>query len=146
MSGEPVPPARPRTVLVVEDNPDHAMLMRIALGRAAPQLEVKVVGDGLEAIAYLEGKGPHADRTVSPYPDLVMLDLIMPGLDGFGVLAWIRGQEGTNGLPVVVLTSSINPQDEARARRLGASDFQTKPSDLTRLGEQVRDLVARWVD
>jgi len=98
--------------LVVEDNPDHALLVRIAVEWAAPNLNVRIVSDGLEAISYLEGKGPHADRTASPFPDLVMLDLV----------------------------------DEARARRLGASDFHTKPSDLASLGDQVRALVARWVD
>jgi len=146
MPGEFVSPARPRTILVVEDNPDHAMLMRIAVERVAPDVAVRIVGDGMEAISYLEAVGPYADRSVSPYPDLVMLDLVMPRLDGFGFLEWLRGGNVTDKPPVVVLTSSLNPQDEARARRLGAADFQTKPSDLTRLGEQIRAIIARWVD
>jgi DNA-binding response OmpR family regulator len=140
-----VSPARPRTVLVVEDNPDHALLLRIAVERTMPDVAVRVVGDGVEAISYLEGVGPYADRGASPYPDLVMLDLVMPRLDGFGVLAWLRRRDVTAGPPVVVLTSSLNPEDEVRARSLGAADFLTKPSDLTRLSEQVRALVTRWV-
>ncbi len=133
-------------MLLVEDNPDHAMLVRIAVERAGLPLRVNIVGNGVDAISYLAGTGPHADRGTHPFPDLVLLDLVMPGLDGFQVLEWIRGRADMHELPVVVLTSSINPRDEARARRLGASDFQTKPSDLTRMGEQVRSLVARWLD
>ena len=146
MPGKRAPSPRERTVLVVEDNQDHALLVQIAVGRAAPHLRVRIVRDGVEAISYLEGSGPHADRGAHPFPDLVLLDLVMPRLDGFRVLEWIRARAAMDRLPVVVLTSSINPRDEARARRLGASDFQTKPSDLSRLGEQVRSLVDRWVD
>ena len=141
------PPARtaPRTVLVVEDNADHAFLVQLAAHKTAPDLDVRIVGDGLEAVAYLEGKAPYDDRRVHPVPDLLILDLKMPRLDGFGVLAWIRARGDINGLPVVVLTSSVSPRDETRALQLGASAFHTKPADLDRLGDQVRDIVARWL-
>lgn len=140
----PDSPARPHTILVVEDNPDHALLVRIAVQRSVPDVEVRVVGDGVEAISYLEGVGAYGDREACPYPDLVMLDLVMPRLDGFGVLEWVRRRK-LAGPPVVVLTSSLNPQDEARARRLGAVDFQSKVADVALMGEQVRALVKRWV-
>lgn len=146
MPGEPPLPARPRIVLVVEDNPDHALLVRIAAKRAVPELDVRVAGDGLDALAYLDGKAPYADRVAHPFPDLVILDLVMPRLDGFGVLRWIRAQEAMMRLPVVVLTSSVSPRDEARAFELGASGFMTKPADLERLGGQVQEIVARWLD
>jgi CheY-like chemotaxis protein len=69
----------------------------------------------------------------------------MPRLDGFGFLGWVRQQSAFGDLPVVVLTSSISPVDEARALRLGASAFYTKPADLEELGEQVRSIVKRWL-
>lgn len=138
-------PEPTRTVLVVEDNPDHALLVRLAAERVDPRLDVRVASDGLEALAYIEGKGEYGDRRLHPPPRLVILDLVMPRLDGFGVLEWIRSRAGMKDLPVVVLTSSISPRDEARARQLGASAFYTKPADLESLGGQVRDIVTRWL-
>lgn len=135
---------RGRTILLVEDNPDHALLVRIAAERADPALDVRVAEDGLDALAYLEGTGPYASREDHPLPHLVILDLAMPRLDGFGVLEWIRGRRELATIPVVVLTSSVNPLDERRALRLGARAFHTKPADVAALGVQVRELVARW--
>lgn len=139
-------PSSSHTVLVVEDNADHALLVRLAAQRVDSRLDVQVVSDGVEAVAYLEGREPYEDRDVHPFPDLVILDLIMPRLDGFGVLSWIRERSALDRLPVVVLTSSISPQDEARAMRLGATSFQTKPADLDRLQAQVGDIVTQWLD
>lgn len=99
----------------------------------------------MEAVAYLSGKAPYDDRSRTPFPALVILDLIMPRLDGFGVLDWTREQSGLEQLPVVVLTSSSNPGDEARAMSLGARAFLTKPADLDTLGDTVRDIVERWL-
>ena len=136
---------RDRTILVVEDNRDHALLVRIAAQRAFPELDVRVAGDGGEAIAYLAGTPPFQDRPAHPYPDLVVLDLLMPGTDGFAVLEWVRGQGGSRTPPVVVLTSSLNPNDEARALQLGAQAFHTKPAGLEELGQVVNDIVQEWI-
>lgn len=144
MPGEPTSEHRGRTILLVEDNPDHALLVRIAAERADPSLDVRVVEDGLDALAYLEGTGRYAPREEHPYPHLVILDLAMPRLDGFGVLEWVRGRPELAAIPVVVLTSSVNPNDERRALRLGARAFHTKPADVNELGVQVRELVAKW--
>ena len=130
---------------MVEDNPDHALLVQIAAHRAVPDLDVRIVTDGLDAVAYLEGNAPYDDRGVHPFPGLLILDLKMPRLDGFGVLAWVRARADGKALPVVVLTSSDSSRDEKRALQLGASAFHTKPADLERLGGQVRDIVARWL-
>lgn len=145
MSGAPPARTAPRTVLVVEDNPDHALLVQIAAHRAVPDLDVRIVTDGLDAVAYLEGQAPYEDRRMHPLPGLLILDLKMPRLDGFGVLEWVRARRDDRGPPVVVLTSSVSPQDEKRALQMGASAFHTKPADLERLGDQVRDIVARWL-
>lgn len=145
MLGAPPAVTAPRIVLVVEDNADHALLVQLAAHRAVPGLDVRIVPDGLHAVAYLDGKAPYDDRQVHPFPGLLILDLKMPRLDGFGVLEWIRARGDGRGLPVVVLTSSDSPRDQKRALQLGASAFHTKPADLERLGEQVRDIVARWL-
>jgi CheY-like chemotaxis protein len=120
--------------------------VQLAAHKAVPDVDVRIAGDGLEAVAYLEGRAPYDDRRTHPIPGLVILDLIMPRLDGFGVLGWIRAREdGTRRLPVVVLTSSVSPRDQKRALEMGASAFHTKPADLDRLGDLVRDIVARWL-
>jgi DNA-binding response OmpR family regulator len=97
------------TLLVIEDARDHALLVRVAARRAAPGLDVRVAGDGREGIAYLEGTPPFQDRRSHPLPDLIILDLLMPDLDGFAVLEWLREHQ-FNNMPVVVLTSSDNPE------------------------------------
>lgn len=138
-------PATARTVLVVEDNADHAFLVQLAARRVDPNLDIRIAEDGMEAVAYLSGKPPYSDRSQTPFPALVLLDLTMPRLDGFGVLTWVREQQGLENLPIVVLTSSINPGDETRARKLGAQGFHTKPADLDKLGDTVRTIVERWL-
>jgi two-component system response regulator len=132
-------------VLVVEDNPDHALLVRIAARRAFPTLDVHVVDDGRKAIGYLTGESPYDDRGRHPFPRLVILDLVMPGIDGFGVLQWIGHRPELKELPVVVFTSSINPGDEAKSLALGAVAFHTKPADLDELSTTVRGIVERWL-
>ncbi len=134
------------TVLVVEDNPDHAILVRIAARRAHPGLDVRVVENGDQAIAYLAGTGQFGDRVSHPFPRLVILDLVMPQTDGFGVLEWVGSRPELSDLSVVALTSSVNPGDEVRALQLGAEAFYHKPADLDELGETVRTIVERCLD
>lgn len=133
------------TLLVIEDARDHALLVRVAARRALPGLDVRVAGDGREGIAYLSGTPPFQDRRSHPLPDLIILDLLMPEVDGFAVLEWIREQRGAVRAPVVVLTSSENPDHEQRSLDLGARQFYRKPADLESLGEVVRSIVDEWV-
>ncbi len=136
---------RDRTVLVVEDNQDHALLVRIAARRVFPALDVRVAGDGEEGVAYLVGKAPFNERASHPFPHLVLLDLIMPRMGGFRVLEWMAENEMLDRVPVVVLTSSVNPGDEQRSLDLGASAFHTKPADLEELERIVRTVVEEWI-
>ena len=129
------------TLLVIEDAREHAILVRVAARRALPGLDVRVAGDGREGIAYLAGTPPFQDRRSHPHPSLVILDLIMPEVDGYQVLEWIREQRGPETLPVVVLTSSPDPEAEGRSIALGASGFYRKPDTLDRLGEVVKEIV-----
>ena len=137
--------SRAPRLLVIEDSEDQALLVGIAARRAHPGLDVRTVKDGLEGIAYLAGIPPFRDRHEHPLPDLVILDLAMPEVDGFEVLDWIRGQETPPKVPVVVLTSSTDPEDEARALELGAAGFFRKPTTLEDLGTVVREIVDKWI-
>jgi CheY-like chemotaxis protein len=129
------------TLLVIEDAREHAILVRVAARRALPGLDVRVAGDGREGIAYLAGTPPFQDRRSHPHPSLIILDLIMPVVDGYGVLQWIIDERGRDTVPVVVLTSSPDPDAESRSMALGASAFYQKPDTLERLGEVVKEIV-----
>ena len=133
------------TLLVVEDARDHAILVRVAARRALPGLDVRVAGDGREGIAYLAGTPPFQDRRSHPVPNLIILDLLMPEVDGFAVLEWIHQQPATARSPVVVLTSSENPEHEERSMALGAQAFYRKAAELEEMGEVVRGIEEGWV-
>lgn len=133
------------TLLVIEDARDEAILVGIAAKRSHPGLRVRAVHDGYEGAAYLAGVSPYEDRRDNPFPDLVILDLFMPVVDGFAVLNWLRKREDLAETPVVVLTSSGDPNDESRARWLGAQAVYRKPRDLDELGEVVRDIVQTFI-
>ena len=132
---------RAPTLLVIEDAHDHAILVGVAARRAHPGLDVRIVHEGLEGIAYLAGDSPFEDRDAHPTPNLVILDLMMPGVDGFDVLTHIGANLSPAPYPVVVLTASEDPDDEARARELGAVDVRVKPTGLESLGRVVREIV-----
>lgn len=117
--------AEPRTVLLVEDDPQDAFFMREAFHRAAPGLRLDVADNGEDAVAYL-GRNR---------PDHVLLDLKLPRLSGLEVLSWLRGPGGLPDLPVTVLSGSDLPADIEAVKRLGIRGYLTKPVAL-------KDLVA----
>ena len=123
-------------VLVVDDNDDHRFLTRRALAQA-PDVTLLLARDGEEALAVCRGE---------TRPDLVLLDIKMPRKDGFEVLAALRADPRTASLPVVMLTSSENGGDVARAKALGADDYVTKALDAKTFGERVRGVLAAWRD
>jgi DNA-binding response OmpR family regulator len=133
------------TLLVIEDARDQAMLVGIAARRAHPGLDVRVANDGLEGVAYFARIPPFEDQESHPTPDLVILDLFMPELDGFEVLQWLQEHLNPIPFPVVVLTSSTKPEDETRALALGAARVVKKPTDLQSLGEAVKAIVHEWI-
>lgn len=133
------------TLLVIEDAREHAILVRVAARRALPGLDVRVAGDGREGIAYLAGTPPFQDRRSHPNPDLIILDLIMPEVDGFAVLQWITEQAHPDRFPVVVLTASPDPAAEGRSLELGAKAFYKKPDNLDELGQVVKEIVENYL-
>jgi CheY-like chemotaxis protein len=134
-----------RTLLVVEDNPDHALLVRMAAERVGTDVDVRVVSDGEEAVAYLSGRPPYEDRAAHPVPGLVILDLLLPGLGGFDVLEWVSSRDELADIPLVVLSSSVSPADKERSLALGARSFHSKPPDVAELGETVAAILRRWL-
>jgi len=136
---------RAPTLLVIEDAQDQAILVGVSARRAHPGLDVQIVNHGGDGIAYLAGNAPFEDREAHPLPDLVILDLRMPDVDGFEVLTFIREHLEPIGYPVVVLTASSAPEDESRARELGARGVHTKPTDLESLDRLVQEIVHEWI-
>ncbi|HJU00875.1 MAG TPA: response regulator [Actinomycetes bacterium] len=128
-------------VLLVEDDPDHVFLVRRALADVAgTEVTVEVAGDGEQAVERLARSrfGPGGR------PQLVLLDLRMPRMDGLEVLRRIRADEATAELPVVVLTSSERPEDREAAVAAGASWFVCKPIDGRRFRAEIQQLADRW--
>jgi CheY-like chemotaxis protein len=128
-----------KTVLLVEDNPDDVFLMQRAFKKARITARLMVVTDGKQAVSYLEGTGEHDNRQLYPLPELVFLDLKLPFLHGFVVLAWIRNQPHLNDVNVIILTSSMEDQDREKAAALGAP-YLVKPPTPGMLVEAICSL------
>lgn len=132
-------------ILLVEDNPDDVLLTQRAVRKAGLNISLSVVGDGDEAVAYLEGAGRFADRHAHPYPTLVLLDLKLPKRSGWEVLRWIREQPGLITTPVVVLTSSTEDEDIKKAYECGANSYLQKPVVFTGLVQLLGVLDLYWL-
>jgi CheY-like chemotaxis protein len=132
-------------ILLAKDNEDYALLFQHALKTARIEANLQIVRDGKEAVDYLTGAEPYADRTKHPFPKLVLLDLKMPRMDGFEVLSVVRQRLGFTRLPVIVLTHSDNPEDIKRAYELGATSYFRKPATLEGLDEMIHVLHAYWL-
>jgi CheY-like chemotaxis protein len=132
------------TLLWVEDDADDVLLGERALIKAG-FTKPMIVRDGDQAVSYLTGEGEFADRARFPMPSLVLLDLKLPRRSGFEIMKWIRGQEGLRRLPVVILTSSQERHDIARAYDYGANAYLVKPVETRRFAEVIRGLHQFWV-
>ena len=117
-------------ILLAEDREDDILLIRRAFRSAFLDNPLQTVRDGEECIAYLAGIGKFSNRDEYPLPDLLLLDLKMPRIDGFEVLLWLRQQPTLSSLRVIVVTSSEALRDVNRAYQLGASSFMVKPTDF----------------
>ena len=135
----------PRTILHVDDDSNDALLFEHACRKAGLVLSLHGATDGDEALAYLRGAESFADRGRHPLPSLILLDLKMPRLSGFEVLAWIRRQEQFRRVPVVVLTSSNHDADVKRAYALGANSYLVKPVGFEALVDLVKAVHHYWL-
>ncbi len=137
---------RPGHILVAEDDTTDAFFLQRAFNRAGIPLTLHFVDDGQQVLDYLEGKSGFADRAAHPVPQLLLLDLHMPRLDGFEVLSRIRGQPQWQSLQVVIFSSSSQKRDIQRARELGANSYLVKPHSIQELMELVGAFKKQWVE
>ncbi len=134
-----------KPILLVEDTPDDAELTIMSLKRSGLLNEVVLAEDGLEALDYLFCEGRYAGRVSQSTPALILLDIKMPRLDGIEVLQRLRADERTRLLPVVMLTTSTEDTDLARAYEAGANAYVRKPVSLVEFQEAVRQLGLFWI-
>jgi two-component system, response regulator len=133
-------------ILLVEDDPDDVELTMRALKKHRTATEVVVVRHGVEALDFLFASGAYSGRNPEILPDLVLLDLKLPKLDGLEVLRRVRGDARTQLLPVVVLSLSDEEQDVVEAYRLGVNSYVRKPVDFDRFNELLQQLGRYWLE
>jgi CheY-like chemotaxis protein len=134
-----------KIILLVEDNPDDEALALRALKKSNVRNTVVVARDGVEALDYLLGTGMYADRDLSIMPQVVLLDLKLPKIDGMQVLERLRANERTSLLPVVIMTSSKEEQDLINGYRLRCNSYIRKPVDFLQLTDAVQHLGLYWL-
>ena len=134
-----------RDILLVEDNPDDVELTRIAFEQANIPNRLVVARDGAEALDYLYARGSHTGRDPSQLPALVLLDLNLPKIDGREVLQAIRSDPATQALPVVVLSTSREPDDVQSTYALHANSYIQKPLDFQQFLWAVKQVALYWL-
>jgi CheY-like chemotaxis protein len=132
-------------ILLVEDSRDDAFFLRRAFLKAGLSHSIVDVRNGQQAVNYLNGNALYADRSLYPLPNIVLVDLKMPLMDGFELLAWLKERPELERLPVIVISSSDLPTDRERAMKLGARDYFVKPNDPEELLSVVEELHSRWI-
>ena len=136
---------RERVFLLVEDDPEDAFQIEIELTRMSG-CRLCIVKDGQQALDYMAGKPPYGNRHEFPLPDLILLDLKMPLLDGFEVLRWLRAQQQDDvaATPVIIISSSDSKEDVTRAYKMGANFYLGKPLNIAAFSERIRLLGMVW--
>ena len=137
--------ATTKTVLLVEDSKDDAYLVELEF-RKTGTLQLRWVRDGEEAVDYIEGKSPYNDRQEYPIPQVILLDIKMPRMDGFGFLDWLRNKSSSrsNLIPVIMMSGSDLEEDVKMAYGLGVNLYLTKPVDWQKFRERMRLLGVLW--
>lgn len=134
-----------KIILLVEDNPDDEALTLRALKKSKILNKIVVARDGAEALDYLFGAGAHAGRDTSIQPQLILLDLKLPKVDGLEVLKCLRADARTALLPVTILTTSNEERDVVTSYQLGVNSYVRKPVDFDSFIEAVRQLGLYWL-
>ncbi len=136
---------KPILILLVEDNPDHVLIIKRALEMNNVLNEVRVVEDGQEALDYLYRRGKYADPDAAPRPGLILLDIKLPKVDGFEVLRRIKSDAVLKMIPIIMLTSSEQEADIVRSYLNGANSYVVKPIRFDDFIEKVRELKLYWI-
>jgi CheY-like chemotaxis protein len=132
------------TILLVEDNPDHAFLAMEGIKTAGLDNKVKVVEDGQEALDYLYREGKYNDEEEYPVPDLILLDIRLPKKNGIEVLEIIKKDDKLKNIPVIMLTSSKRDEDILESYHFGANSYVTKPVNFKEFSEKLKELQLYW--
>jgi two-component system response regulator len=133
------------TILLVEDNPDDETLAVLALKKNKLGNKIFVVRDGAEALDFLFCTNKYADRDPHDMPQLILLDIKLPKMDGLEVLRRLRADKRTQLLPIIILTSSKEEQDLIRAYKSGVNSYVRKPVDFTQFADAIRELGLYWL-
>jgi CheY-like chemotaxis protein len=131
-------------ILIVEDDANDALLIQRAFAQNGIQIPPYVCVNGLDAVDYLNGEGEYGDRGKFPFPDVLITDLKMPRMDGFGLLTWLAEHPEMQVIPTVVISSSAMAEDVKRAYCLGANAYIQKPSNATEFKSIIGDLLRFW--
>jgi CheY-like chemotaxis protein len=134
------------SVLIADDDDNDALLLQRAFKHNGLHRPAHIVQDGGEAIRYLQGDGPYADRVAHPFPNIVILDLKMPGVSGFDVLDWLNKNPDYRVIPTIVWSASADRRDVKHAFCLGAHAYLCKPVDYHQFDGMVARLLAFWND
>jgi two-component system, response regulator len=132
-------------ILMVEDNPDDEQLTLRALSKHHLANKIQVVRDGQEALDYVFCKGQYAERKITDRPNVILLDIKLPLIDGIEVLRQIKADERTKTIPIVMLTSSHEERDLVETYRLGVNSYIVKPVDFDQFTESARVLGMYWL-
>jgi len=134
-----------RTILLIEDNADHAELIRRGLAEHTAKAELVHLADGERGLAYLTRRGKYKNPASSPRPGLILLDLRLPRIDGLQVLERIKQEDDLKRIPVVILTTSEDNDDLGRAYDLHANSYLVKPVDFGAFAKLLRELGLYWL-
>lgn len=137
--------AKKSSILLIEDNPDDAMLFQRALKKQHLEYPLQVVQQGAKAVSYVSGEGVYSDREKYPLPKLIVLDLSLPDMHGLNFLEWLRSKSSEPTLPVFILTGHVGPAETAEALRLGCNACATKPNQPFELENIVRTIHNDWM-
>lgn len=140
-----LPPVCQKTILVVENNPDEEELIILALQKSQIKINWIVIEDGKEALDYLFGTKKSPEPQIATIPDLILLDLKLPTIDGLEILCQLRGHQTTQSLPVVILTVSKRPEDRTNCYQHGCNSYVNKPVDFLQFQNLVQQLLSYWL-
>jgi CheY-like chemotaxis protein len=132
------------TVLLAEDEEDDVFFLKRALNKSRITDPLHVVNDGEHAVDYIRGERDYGNRRRHPMPDIMIVDLKMPGKSGFEVLNWLRRESRCRSMPLIILSSSPEPRDIARAYEFGANAYLVKSSDMDHFSAILKDLYEFW--
>jgi CheY-like chemotaxis protein len=137
-------PKKELKILLAEDDPEDAKIFELAVKQSGLGTRLMLARDGQEAIDYLSGHEPFQDRAKFPFPNLLIMDIRMPNVDGFHLLVWLRTHPHCSVIPTLIFTGSDQPEDVRKAYQLGANSYMTKPSQLSELVDLIRVIYNYW--